>query len=267
MKPFDDKDVRWALSHYIDREQLIDVGYLGASQTSALPMPPYKPLLPYFDAVKDLLVKYNTLEFNPKKGDALLQRQGLQKEGGTWVWRRTGKPLKVDIIGFGAVRPGHGAGADGDAEAARRRRQRSALPPDFDDRFQKGEFVGSIYGHGGSISEPYDTLRLYQSQSIAVPGAHLVNFSPLEERRIRQDRRRGVTSPIPNDKAAEGRCSGARWRSGCPSCRTSNWCRTYHRIPMNTTYWKNWPTADNPYINGASWHLTYPIVLWNLKQA
>ena len=40
------------------------------------------------------------------------------------------------------------------------------------DRFQKGNYVGSIYGHGGSIREPYDTLRLYQGKSIAVPGCH-----------------------------------------------------------------------------------------------
>ena len=26
VKPFDDKDVRWAISHYIDRQQLIEVG-------------------------------------------------------------------------------------------------------------------------------------------------------------------------------------------------------------------------------------------------
>ena len=43
--------------------------------------------------------------------------------------------------------------------------------------------------------------------------------------------------------------------------------QNFHRIPMNTTYWKNWPTAENPYVNGASWHLTYPIVLWNLQPA
>ena len=52
-----------------------------------------------------------------------------------------------------------------------------SLPPDFDDRFQKGEYVGAIYGHGGSVNEPYSTLRLYQSRSVAVPGAHLVNFA------------------------------------------------------------------------------------------
>ena len=43
--------------------------------------------------------------------------------------------------------------------------------------------------------------------------------------------------------------------------------QNFHRIPMNTTYWKNWPTAQNPYVNGASWHLTYPIVLWSLQPA
>jgi peptide/nickel transport system substrate-binding protein len=41
----------------------------------------------------------------------------------------------------------------------------------------------------------------------------------------------------------------------------------FHRIPMNTTYWTNWPTAETPYVNGAFWHLTYAMVLWNLQPA
>ena len=52
-----------------------------------------------------------------------------------------------------------------------------ALPPDFDSRFQKGEYDGAIYNHGGSVNEPYATLRLYQAASIAVSGAHQANFS------------------------------------------------------------------------------------------
>jgi peptide/nickel transport system substrate-binding protein len=93
--PFNDKDVRWALSHYIDRKQIVEVGFLGASQVSALPMPPYKPLLPYFDAVKDLLAKYDTLEFNPQKGDALLAAKGFRKQGNAWT-DPDGKPLTVE---------------------------------------------------------------------------------------------------------------------------------------------------------------------------
>jgi hypothetical protein len=41
--------------------------------------------------------------------------------------------------------------------------------------------------------------------------------------------------------------------------------QNFNRIAMNTTRWKNWPTEDNPYINGTPWHLTFPIVIWNLQ--
>jgi hypothetical protein len=41
--------------------------------------------------------------------------------------------------------------------------------------------------------------------------------------------------------------------------------QNYHRIPWNTTYWKHWPTEQDPYVNGAHWHLTFPMVLWNLQ--
>jgi len=38
-----------------------------------------------------------------------------------------------------------------------------------------------------------------------------------------------------------------------------------HRIPYNTTYWTGWPTAEDPFVNGAFWHLTFPLVLQRLK--
>ena len=68
-EPFNDPDVRWALSYFIDREQ-IDRGRLSAApaHVSPLPMPTYPALQPFFDAVKDLLAKYDTLEFNPEEG-------------------------------------------------------------------------------------------------------------------------------------------------------------------------------------------------------
>ncbi len=122
--PFDDKDVRWALSHYIDRNQIVQVAFLGASQVSALPMPPYKPLLPYFDAVKDLLAKYDTLEFNPKKGDALLTQAGIRQAG--WQMDRPGRQT-ADAgdhqCPLGTFGPAIGPVGLGDAAAPRRGRQ------------------------------------------------------------------------------------------------------------------------------------------------
>ncbi len=191
--PFNDKDVRWALSYFIDRQQIIDVGYVGASQAAPLPLPEYPPLRPYTQAaplplpeypplrpyiasVKDLLAKNNTLEFNPKKGEELLTRKGWKKDGGgIWTDAQGGK-LKLDVIGFGASGPAIGPVL---TELLKRQGVDASfsLPPDFDDRFQKGQYTGALYGHGGSVNDPYHTLRLYQSVSVAVPGAHLVNFA------------------------------------------------------------------------------------------
>jgi peptide/nickel transport system substrate-binding protein len=39
----------------------------------------------------------------------------------------------------------------------------------------------------------------------------------------------------------------------------------YHRIPINTWYFTNWPNAENPYMNSALWHLTMMQVILGLK--
>jgi len=39
----------------------------------------------------------------------------------------------------------------------------------------------------------------------------------------------------------------------------------YHRIPTNTTYWRNDPTAQNPHVTGAPFPLTFAMVLWSLQ--
>ena len=139
-------------------------------------MPAYKPLQPYFDAVKDLLAKHDTLEVNPKKGDALLTGKGYKKDAAGYWANAAGERLKLEIIGFGAS--GSGMGPVLSEMLKRRGIDASlALPPDFDNRFQQGKYTGAIYGHGGSINEPYATLRLYQGSSIAVPGGHQANFA------------------------------------------------------------------------------------------
>ena len=38
--PTADADVRWAISKYIDRDQIVDFGWAGAASTAALPLPP-----------------------------------------------------------------------------------------------------------------------------------------------------------------------------------------------------------------------------------
>jgi peptide/nickel transport system substrate-binding protein len=265
VKPFDDRDVRWALSYYIDRKQVIDVAYAGAGMPSPLPIPAFKSLDPYFAAVKDLLAKYDTNELNPKKGDALLTAKGFKKDSAGFWADAKGQRIRVDIIGFGAS-----GGALGPVlpEVLKRHGIDAgfSLPPDFDDRFQQGKFTGAIYGHGGSINEPYNTSRLYQGTSVAVPGFHQANFSRWKNAEYDKI----VDEMYGTDPADVAKLS-AQWRRAMeiwlPDLPDIQLVENFHRIPMNTTNWKNWPSAEDPYMSPTHWALTWAIVLANLQPA
>ncbi|MEA2523087.1 MAG: peptide/nickel transport system substrate-binding protein [Thermomicrobiales bacterium] len=264
--PYDDPDVRWALSYYIDRQQIIDVALGGAGSTYPLPLPSYPGLQPFVESVSDLLQQYPTLEFSPDKGDALLEGKGWAKNG-DGIWAKDGTVLDVPIESFQVM-------ADIGpviAEQLRRAGVQSsfAMPPDFLNRFTdpEGDYNAALFGHGGSVSgDPYFTLRLYQTATEKVPGAHLVNFSKWENKdydTIVDEMY--VTSPE-NQTALTDQFHRAMeiWLPALPDIQIQEW---YHRIPMNQTYWTGWPTAENPYVNGAFWHLTFQLILNELKAA
>ena len=264
VKPWDDPDVRWALSYYIDRQQIIDVAYGGASIPSPLPMPQYKPLMPYFDVVKDLLQQYNTNATDPAKADGLLKGKGWKK-GPNGMWQDAGgQPVKLEILGFDVF-------ADVGPVLAQQLKKHGidanyAQPPDAVDRFTSGKYTGSLFGHGGSVRDPYDTLALYTTSSLAAPGQHLSNF-PLWKNADFDKVADQVYSTSMDDKAkltGLWRDAMKIWLPQLPDIQIDEW---YHRIPMNQTYWKNWQTKQNAYGNGSFGHLTVQLIINGLQPA
>ena len=51
----------------------------------------------------------------------------------------------------------------------------------------------------------------------------------------------------------------------CPELPDVQLMQFYHRLPMNLTYWKGYPTKDNPYVNPAFFHSTFGLVLHKLE--
>jgi hypothetical protein len=94
--------VRWALSYYIDRSKSVEISWGGASIETPLPMPDYPPLKPYFDATAPLFETYNTLEYNPEKGDELgvVERVDVLPfhQMGRYKWEKLGGDYELGAV-------------------------------------------------------------------------------------------------------------------------------------------------------------------------
>ncbi len=265
--PWSDKDLRWALSYTIDRAQLIDVAFNGASTPTKLPIPDpgsYAGLKPFVDGISSLLDQYPTNEFNLDKAAAKLQGKGYTK-GSDGFWADANGHLKLEIGGWAVMDDMGPVLAEmlkkGGIDAT------YVNPPDMIDRFIAGDYIGMLWGHGGSVNnDPYDTMALYQSTSLAIPGSHQVNFSKWKN--VDYDKivdEMAVTASSDQPKLLDQfKRAMAIWLPELPDIPIQQW---YHRIPYNNVNWTGWPNKANPYVNGAFWHLTFQLILNELKPA
>jgi peptide/nickel transport system substrate-binding protein len=265
--PFTDKDMRWAISYLIDRKQLIDVAFGGASTPTLLPLPDpgsYPGLKPFVDGVQDLLQKYPTNEYNVETAAQLLQGKGYTK-GADGFWADSNGHLKVEVGGWEVM--------DDIGPVLAEMLKKGGIdatyvhPPDMTTRFTNGDYQTMLWGHGGSINnDPYDTLALYQSSSVAIPGSHQSNFSKWKSPDFDKivDEMAVTPSTDQGKLLDQFKRAMAIWIPELPDIPIQQW---YHRIPYNTQYWKGWPSKDNAYVNGAFWHLTFQLILNELQPA
>lgn len=266
-EPWDNPDIRWAISYAIDRQQAIEVAYGGAGTAAKLPFPDpntYKGLKECSNAIGDLLQKYDTNEFNPEKSAALMEKNGYVKDS-QGFWSKDGERLTFELGGaldlFGDIGPIVGEqlrNAGFDTEYIN--------PPDHWDRIGNGVPTNYVYftGQLGSIRDPYATLLMYHEdmvQPTGQPGWPNVwrwqndEFSAIVDEM--------AMLPIGDPGVVDlFREAMEIWLKELPSLPFIEWI---HRIPMNTTYWVGWPTEDDPYVNGAVWQWTLPRIIDRLE--
>jgi peptide/nickel transport system substrate-binding protein len=259
-KPFDNPEIRRAINHAINREQLVEIGWQGAGASSLLPFPDYPALKPYFGAVQDLLEKSEIGLFSLEKSAEIMRAQGWQRADGEY-WSKGGVPFKIVIDIFPIfndlapvlVAQLEQAGFDADFR----------MTSDAYTRMAQGEAHAFINGHGGSVRDPYFTLRLYHSRFVQPTGTSAEYFWRWSNENFDWvvDE---MAQVAPGDKRLTELYREAMeiWLAELPSIPLVQW---YHRIPHNEMYWTNWPSEKNPYMNSAYWHRGWLLVLLNLR--
>lgn len=259
--PFNDAEIRWAVNHTIDRKQLVDIGYQGAGEGTLLPFPNFPALQPYLDAVKDQTKQIES--FDLKKTAQIMQGKGYTKNSAGF-WSKEGKTFSIvvqTLILFQDITPVlveqlRKGGFDASF-------QLNEVYTPFQQKVFTGTADAFVLGHGGSVRDPYATLKLYHSRYSAPTGQqaiqpyHWVNkeFDNIVDE---------MATVSPTDAKLKDLFVQAMnlWIPALPDVGLVQW---FHRIPTDTTYWTNWPSESNPYINSCYWHRTSPLWINTIK--
>ncbi len=269
VEPFNNKDVRRAISYSIDRDKIDEVVYDGAKISTIYPFPGYPGLVKFTSrpAVQALIEKYQPRKFDVAASDKLMTGAGFTKNGDN-LWEKDGKSVPCIINGFESLHADivpilvemlRNAGFDASIN----------FGPDGYQNMADGKPGLYMFGHGASLVDPYAAFELFHSRFSADIGTTAGNNRFSRYKNPDFDKILDEMAPLPADDE--------KFQTLAEQALEIYWADTIdipviewlHRIPYNQTYWTNYPTTENPALgfNGAYWHHTAPMVVTQLKAA
>jgi ABC-type transport system substrate-binding protein len=269
LEPYNNPDVRRAMSLTIDRATINEIVYDGAEIATIYPFPLYPNLQAFADspAVKAMEEQYQPGKFDLDESAALMTAAGYAKNG-DGLWEKDGATVDATIQAFEGIH--------------------SDIVPILVEMLRNGGFDASVnfgtdayqnmadgkaglymFGHVASTVDPYAALELFHSRFSASIGTSAGNnrfsryVNPEFDALLDEMAPLDATDPRFQELAAEA--LGIYWRDTI-DIPVIQWL---HRIPYNQTYWTNWPTAANPAMgtNGAFWAETGLLVITQLQPA
>jgi peptide/nickel transport system substrate-binding protein len=268
LKPWDDPDMRWAINMLIDRERIVKIAYEGTTVASVSPFPAYPPLNRLTDMMKGDPNYDKLWKVDQAGAEAIFKAKGYVKKGN--YYEKDGKQLAMAIETHEAfiekqritdqlVEMFQAAGIN-----ATHRKLAGAT---WSDNLSFGKFeVRMGWQNCGSINEPWATLDTLNARWVKPVGERADNngwrwnnkeFSGLVDQ---------IGSlPLGDPKIDElTKKALALYYKELPTIPVT---QAKKLIPFDTTYWTNWPTAQNNYMASWTWWQTTLNIIINLKQA
>jgi peptide/nickel transport system substrate-binding protein len=256
VSPWDRKEMRWALSTSINRQQIVDVVNEGAGATSNFIFPTYPAMQPYLDAGQSTLAPIG--EYNPERSRQLFESQGYRLDGSGKYIGPDGAPLTLDVVAPPFMEPWARLIVQqlstGGVDAALRILEWGV----FRDQTGRGHFQAATDWDGcGSTVEPWFGMNRYNKSwvnPIGTPGTEYVDNTNNAQRWVNDEYSALMdqmgTLPLGDPRVMDlYQQALAIWADELPDIPL---VQTPALMLFNTTYWTNWPTADNNYIQPPS---------------
>jgi peptide/nickel transport system substrate-binding protein len=254
---WEDLRVRRAMGFALNVQQIVQVSSGGASDISRTPFPNFPPLLPVIRSFDDLVEKHRVGVYDPKEVEQLMAEAGYQRDAQKF-WAKDGKRAGGDMHGLSIVNQ------IGPLVQQQLRRAGFDVTfysqPDSTRIMANGQCPLVLSGHSGSsIFDPLATLEAFHSKNFAPVGSSSFFFA--RQRNTEYD---ALVEPIYRLKPGDPQIPAMvhkvmdKWYALVPEIPIQQY---YHRVPMNQTYWTNWPGNENPYMPPAPNHVSTSVYI------
>lgn len=250
--PFDNVEVRRAINHAINRDQIVALAYEGSTTAAVAPLASFSGVQAYTSLLSDVIEASGVGTFDLAMTAQILEGQGYSKNAdGLWV-DPSGAVFQFVVTaeannpaGPVLVQQLREAGFDVTTDA-----QQGAA---FTDAARAGNFDTHLWVHCGSTYDPWLTLEHYHSKYTAPEGQPTNNLraytryaNPEMDALIDAME---VMVPSPDDAKYVYLVSQALaiYLRDLPDITLAEERQV---VPFNTTYWTGWPTAADAYSHG-----------------
>jgi peptide/nickel transport system substrate-binding protein len=267
--PWNDPNLRWAVSLAMDRDKLSKANSAGIGMPARFNFSFYTPLEALLNENNDLFDKYNTTEYNPRKAMQLIEAAGYTK-GANGVYQKGGKPLNTSVlIKSGAqTSPGIALIVNFLKAVGIGATLQPLAEPQYFDRRSRAQFeIETTHVACGSVVSPYGECANLLSDWIRPIGEiRSNNYWGYKNSQFDDAvHKMGQIDPTDVEKMKP------MWRTALelqlrdlPMMALTQQIRV---VPYSTRYWSNWPTASpkNDYFHPANWWQSFLMILMNIR--
>ncbi|MCK0149172.1 ABC transporter substrate-binding protein [Marivita sp. S6314] len=271
--PWDNANMRKAVAHLIDRTQIVNIAYEGTTEASQTMFAQYGSMDPFINAVVDAGYGLSP-NADPAAAQALIEGEGWAKDGDYYT--KDGETLSVNIH-VNSASTEYTRTIDMIVEQLQRAGIDARAVP-----VENGVFWGEVLPFGsfemsyswlscGSVNEPWASMGRYTTADVVPVGERSPGFN--NTARWDGEAAEAYTAIMADiaarplgDEAVPGLVAEA-YQYLDAEMPFIPLVQAAKLLPMNTTYWTGWPTADNYYNHPFFWWNHTHQIIHNLEKA
>ncbi|MFP7673872.1 ABC transporter substrate-binding protein [Marivita sp. S0852] len=271
--PWDNANMRKAVAHLIDRTQIVNIAYEGTTEASQTMFAQYGSMDPFINAVVDAGYGLSP-NADPAAAQALIEGEGWTKDGDYYT--KDGETLSVNIH-VNSASTEYTRTIDVIVEQLQRAGIDARAVP-----VENGVFWGEVLPFGsyemsyswlscGSVNEPWASMGRYTTADVVPVGERSPGFN--NTARWDGEAAEAYTAIMADiaarplgDEAVPGLVADA-YQYLDAEMPFIPLVQAAKLLPMNTTYWTGWPTADNYYNHPFFWWNHTHQIIHNLEKA